>query len=148
MTTVELWGLSDFFGLIIPEKTGVIYLNQAGGVSCSHPSIEGYYIPLPLGWMPKIDSLYNIGYMDYDPEHVQKFIDESEYLKHHFKPVDHDFLKTKQIVDEENLFMEEAWVPVVTKRPTGDAVGRGEIGSREELIPQGKFGILTYENSD
>ena len=59
MKRVQLWSLSNFFGLIIPEKTGIIYSNQTGGVTCNHPEIEGYYIPLMTGWKPESDPLYN-----------------------------------------------------------------------------------------
>ena len=37
-------------GLIILEKTGVYYTNQAGGVACLHPVREGYFVPFDLGY--------------------------------------------------------------------------------------------------
>ena len=37
-------------GLIILEKTGVYYTNQAGGVACLHPIEEGYFVPFDLGY--------------------------------------------------------------------------------------------------
>lgn len=32
-------------GLIVPWPTGIIYSNQANGVGCDHPELEGAYIP-------------------------------------------------------------------------------------------------------
>ena len=36
----------DGIGVIIKHPTGVLYSNQAGGMCCSHPEEEGYYLPL------------------------------------------------------------------------------------------------------
>lgn len=33
-------------GLIFPRATGIIYANQAGGVSCLQPELEGVYVPI------------------------------------------------------------------------------------------------------
>ena len=148
MKRVQLWQLNNFFGLIIPEKTGIIYSNQTGGHTCNHPEVEGYYIPLMTGWKPESDPLYNSGNETYDPKEVQKFIEASEDLKYHFRPVTQAFLDTKQLVDEQELWMEEAWIPIMTRLPHQDELGEGHARSWEELIPVDKFGILTYENSD
>ena len=34
------------FGLLFPKKTGVYYEAQTAGIMCSHPIIEGFFIPL------------------------------------------------------------------------------------------------------
>lgn len=34
-------------GLILACPTGTIYTNQADGVCCQHPEVEGAFIPLP-----------------------------------------------------------------------------------------------------
>ena len=39
----------DYFGIIIPRSTGVIFTNQVGGHSCKHPECEGIFIPLDDG---------------------------------------------------------------------------------------------------
>jgi uncharacterized protein DUF6210 len=39
----------DYFGLILPRSTGVIFTNQVGGHACNHPQQEGIFIPLDDG---------------------------------------------------------------------------------------------------
>lgn len=43
---------SDYFGIIIIEKTGIIWTNQTSGTMCHHPEIEGFFIPVPIVHRP------------------------------------------------------------------------------------------------
>jgi hypothetical protein len=33
-------------GIVVPMRTGVVFVNQAGGNACMQPEMEGIYIPL------------------------------------------------------------------------------------------------------
>lgn len=44
MEKIELY-YTNAIALIIESKTGVIYIQQCGGISCTHPEVEGYCIP-------------------------------------------------------------------------------------------------------
>ena len=46
--TIDL-ACGDYFGIIMPCSTGVIFTNQVGGHSCNHPECEGLFIPLDDG---------------------------------------------------------------------------------------------------
>ena len=37
---------TDYFGVIISGRTGVLYEQQCGGTDCLQMSLEGYFIPL------------------------------------------------------------------------------------------------------
>jgi hypothetical protein len=52
MITINLYGIKTPC-LIVPAKTGVVYLNQTGGYSCLQNSLEGYIIPVSDGLLPK-----------------------------------------------------------------------------------------------
>jgi hypothetical protein len=38
--------IEDWIGVVVAERTGVIYEHQCGGTACFHRSIEGYYVPV------------------------------------------------------------------------------------------------------
>ena len=35
------------FGIIIPQKSGVVWVHQTNGTSCHQVQIEGVFVPLP-----------------------------------------------------------------------------------------------------
>ena len=45
MPIVQLWQAVGL-GLIIEYPSGIAYSNQTGGTSCSHPKVEGLFVPL------------------------------------------------------------------------------------------------------
>ncbi|MEW6302888.1 MAG: DUF6210 family protein [Verrucomicrobiota bacterium] len=45
MFTIDLWDY-DGVGLIIAYPSGVTYVNQAGGLTCRQPELEGVFVPL------------------------------------------------------------------------------------------------------
>jgi hypothetical protein len=144
---IELWNLTDpHFGIIVLGSTGFVWTNQVGGTSCAHPRAEGIYIPLPTEWLPhsdfQEDPLYDL-WTNYDPLLVEQFLQSEDRLGRDkklqvlFAPIT-DYQIVLEIMEEEKLFLAEAWVPVKI------------IGS-DEPIPSsmiGEHGILTYFNSD
>lgn len=137
---INLWNIAGA-GLIIPHKTNVLYLTQAGGITCAHPSLEGVFVPLPHGELIANDLNYYFvkgekwkGYCylgdlreddaDYLDDLFQKRY-ETKYLK-----VDRSALKSGG----------EAWVHVTLHYP-------------EEKHPlftglESKTAVLTWANSD
>lgn len=136
---VELWGLSNFLGAIVPAPTGVVWTNQTGGTSCQHPEVEGYYLPLPnlLGSSDEA-RLVNVGWGDgaYDTTLVQNFLEVNE-LTGLFEPA-----------PDTRFPLHEAWVPVRIKTVLASIP---TCASFVDVLLQGHRGceaILVYENSD
>jgi hypothetical protein len=137
---VNLWGLIDFFGAIVPAPTGILWTNQTGGTSCQHPEVEGYFLPLPhsvLGWGDHF-RLINVGWGGgaYDVALVQDFLAVNE-LTGLFEPAP----------DTRHPF-HEAWVPVRIKSALENVPGSTSF---VDVVLSGHLGvevILTYENSD
>jgi hypothetical protein len=40
--------------IVIKAKTGVVYCGQVGGMSCLHPEIEGYVIPIQINFSEEL----------------------------------------------------------------------------------------------
>ena len=135
---IVLWPLDDFFGLIVPAKTGVWYTNQTGGLLCSHPCIEGFFVPLEPSWHLEPSILENAGCGDdeYDFALVQKWIDAN------------DLAMTFEPCPETTLPLLEAWVPVRVREHMPDR-GHPQF-SIDTLIGslRGREVIVTYCNSD
>jgi len=142
MKLVHLWEFeSDFLGFIYPCKSGIVWSNQVGGISCGHPEIEGVYVPLPSPKFkddPLVDYYMSRHSSEYNYKGlITQFLDVY-HLSEWFSPLSdwNDVPGIQQLVAE-------AWIPVRVKpivqysnfatvlRPfTGEAV------------------ILTYPNSD
>ncbi len=49
VVVLALLGRGTDFGIIITRKTGIVYENQCGGLSCSHLRHEGAFVPIDSG---------------------------------------------------------------------------------------------------
>jgi len=134
MKTIELDERDgDFFGIIVPGATGVLYTNQVGGTSCAHPKLEGTYYPLwldsmndvfsiPQGvlWSPSLNDPLLDYFGAYRTETVDKFLKQHPLLDLLFKymlPANAgqlDFGMGASPTTQEHNVLAEAWVPVVT----------------------------------
>ena len=129
-------------GIIVPQKTGVIYTNQTAGTGCSHPEVEGFYIPTefinPYISGDPIEDLWGLS-----DEQIQRFLNELE--------IEDDF----ELVSEKELIGffswrdwhmkgkayegREAWVSVRVKETTKRKCLEG---IKNRIV------IITYCNSD
>lgn len=134
-----LYNERDFFGIIMPCMSGVRWANQAGGTLCSHPAIEGVYVPLPMLSIEDADDPLRDFVLPYNEERVREFLAAYD-LGGSFEPV-----KDIEAIPpcftpsgSEPIRLMEAWVPVlINKNPP------------EELRPfAGQWGVLVYTNSD
>lgn len=134
METVNLWELENLFGMIVRKATGFQWSNQVGGTACSHPVVEGIFIPLPREWF-EVNSIENDwghakGEGDlkaHNKEVVKRFLDKNSEIQKRFV-FDEDF----------NGNVAEAWVPLKVK------------SSEDEILKPffGQSVVVTYENSD
>ena len=97
---MSLVHLDEFNGLalIVSAPTGVEYTNQAGGMACLHPTLEGAFVPLPVklgrpeiyaitqhfrgGWQPLVDRdadildgilrRHDLGFISVDRAHLNE----------------------------------------------------------------------------
>jgi|SRR6185503_18296426 len=130
---IELDGL-DIFGAIVPCQSGITWSNQCGGHACTHPEIEGIFVPLLLSWVPVYDPLENF-WEPLPSWHIRQFIEKIPVFEELGVKPDEAFVG----------HCGEAWVPVVipTDLPD-DAWAYGYT----LIALAGKRVILTYENSD
>jgi hypothetical protein len=117
---------------ILPCASGIFYSNQAGGMLCEQPSIEGVGVPLET----LIDETSLMNFWSEDGlnsyyERTQAFF-QDPFVKRDFKPMP----ETQTLAISE---WGEAWVPVMV-RPKPRTVALRELADR--------VGILTYQNSD
>lgn len=56
MIKVDLLSLTQP-ALIIPDRTGILYSNQAGGTGCAYPGLEGYLVPIEYDYREYYESL-------------------------------------------------------------------------------------------
>lgn len=137
--------LYDFtgMGLIISHPSGVIYSNQTGGYLCSHPELEGIFIPITDNFThPQQPGLEN--YFFFEEKyggHCYMGIDadDADYLDQVF-----DQLGLPNVrVDRERLSnCMEAWIYITFSESTehwSTALFSG-FGSG--------WGVFTWENSD
>lgn len=144
---IQLWSVSDdFLGMIVPMPTGITWSNQTGGVSCSHPSIEGLFVPLENYRTPSRaqDPFYDR--WGQKPEDalplIRRLLEASKYLQEIFES---PTLEELQQMRELTLGAQEAWIPLKVKT--------GPRGIRSPIPPHvqpfmGRVVILTYPNSD
>lgn len=138
-------------GLIVPMQSGVIWSNQTGGTCCSHPELEGIFIPLPweltTGLLDDFDSSEIRGAFPHD--RIAHFLKE-EGLVPYLVPVHSwaDVPKTTRYYGESPDLIavaDEAWAPVrVGHVPNED--GMYQVSMLENLV--GQVAILTWTNSD
>ena len=109
MFRVELLELANFFAMIIPARTGVVWVGNAGGISQYSPELEGFLVPLDATMVPHPDLvLHDFWYvrdMMSDPrEIIERWLAQSAYLTAFFEP------DPTQRYD--SCEFGEAWVPV------------------------------------
>lgn len=143
---VNLWVQGDnWWGLIVPSVSGVVFSNQTDGAACRHPELPGVYIPLspdiyvdlpkpkkiPLGngkhWTMKIERRHVV---DYGGEARGTVLNIKQLVKDSKLPL--KFIKKSA--------SEEAWMWV-------KITGAGD--NYTNLKPfVGKEAVLVYPNSD
>jgi len=147
---IELWDHSFFVGLIVPQKTGVLWTNQTGAEACQHPELEGLFVPV---WSTDLNHEYPkncfIGVWPPGKEiekwsvvrpDIHRFLVQTD-LKDIFTFPDEDWWESNPEIIKD---FAEAWVPVKIKKKMPNAYRYPEM-----VVPlAGTHGILTYGNSD
>jgi hypothetical protein len=123
---VTLWEAGGV-GLIVSSPTGVVYTNQCGGTCCSHPELEGFYVPLSTNEPESPDPLYDM-WGDYEWHES----DATQFLR------DNDLFEYFKLDDTYEGNIGEAWVPVIILKNDNSAL--------QDL--EGMHGVITYQNSD
>ncbi len=130
MIMVDL-SFMDAFGVIVKAPTGVKYTSESGGILCHHPEVEGFFVPLSVGYRKNIeDELHDLlcgGHSD------------NPYL-------DKDDLELAMSWHEIRLRLdisalpetEEAWIHVVVENEAS------RLGPHCDL--DGKPGVFVYKN--
>lgn len=147
---IELWDFNGA-GVIFPAKTDLIWTNQCGGTCCTHPEMEGVFVPLNTSPEDYGEDLWIDGW-GYDYKAYLKEIDEVEKLWGFLVRVsEEEFMELvgahgwKWMGTEEMCYScGEAWIPVKVIKPPEEGVWMSV--QLEPFI--GKIGILTYSNSD
>lgn len=168
---VELWSM--FWGdalFICRHDTGVLYTNQVGGTCCSHPTIEGFAVPIRVQ-KEELEALSSSVYeqcwselwgdLDWDDMRTttEKAL-EACGLDLVFEPLRESnreaFLAYAESIrfTSDRIWYAEAWLPVQVRADIDDPVGYGR--STPDKWPNatalmhlgGRWGILTWENSD
>lgn len=119
------------FGLIIPQKTGIIWEHQCGGVSCNQLQQEGVFIPLSKKYF---------GYEINELGDAEYYYNEEDF-PFEFEIVTYKNLDLKSVVQ---MFMHEAYDWIVFKGWKNKKDYRAK--QWDKLI--GKKMLLIYENSD
>lgn len=123
-------------GIIVPLPTKVVWTNQVGGTACSHPEVEGIFIPILFNAVSHFNDYMRRTSEVYTTEMVARinaFLVECD-LKDCFEAVPVDELN-KEVFD----CIAEAWIPVKVLA----------YAKRELLLPfKGMTVVLTYRNSD
>jgi hypothetical protein len=139
MRRISLWEFRGI-GVIVAHPSGVHYSNQAGGYLCSHPEIEGVFLPLAgpdTEWHTQLD---------------QHFFYGEKYAGHCYRGIDEETARFLDVllasspvsrgitVDRDRLAESiEAWIYVTIAPGTGDDAIAGFDGAT---------GVLTWQNSD
>lgn len=140
---VRLWH-SGGIGLIIPDRTGVIYTNQTGGRGCSHPEMEGFYVPIVDTQVNLQQVLFNY----FSGPKWNRWCTSSEGIDKETADYIDTVLKksplTQALQVDRNKLKEshEAWIRVI--------LDKKKLGSNLPIVENLKksWGILTWENSD
>ncbi len=134
MRTISLWEIENLFGMVVRVPTGLHWSNQTGGVLCSHPVVEGIFVPLPQYWFAENSIEDEMGPMKgdgdvkaYNRRVAEIFLNANPELQKRFE-FDENF--------EEGAM--EAWVPLKVLTPDD------EILKSFHGLPA----VITYENSD
>lgn len=89
-------------GIIVSHPTGVSFSNQAGGLCCAQPSVEGFYVPFEHNH--DFESLHDVLCDAFESNRAPERLDE----------IDRAIAYLKLKVDRERASeLMEAWVPVV-----------------------------------
>ncbi len=118
---IELWKF-DGWGIIVKERTGLVFSNQTNGLACEHPLQEGFFLPLE-----------NYIYEKYE-DSLGDFTCGEEGLLNIFGREKLPFMLDEDLKEENT----EAWVHI-------------KIMDNEDYFWKrysGKKAILTWENSD
>ncbi|RYZ93541.1 MAG: hypothetical protein EOP06_00435 [Proteobacteria bacterium] len=138
MITINLHELHDpYFGLIVPYKTGVTYINQTHGFLCNKSQIEGYFVPLCLEAPDCIDCYR----LDYNAKTVSDWLTQHN-LDEMFEPLAEDEFELAIGVNDKKPTIADAWVWVKVRNTDT----HNFTTLLKPLI--GKAVILTYENLD
>jgi hypothetical protein len=138
---VALYDSDQLFGIVVEVPTGVVFTNQIGGTACSHPEVEGVFLPFPFifdsvfdGSQDSIDPCFDI--LGLSKEQVTRFLRAApDTFETYFDPEG----------DPTRLHVGgEAWVPVRIKNEIP------EYGPLSLLLKSfvGMKGWITYSNSD
>ncbi len=136
-------GDQDMLGILVPHPSGVVYEQQACGIRCTHPSLEGFYLPLPIEAFPH-DTLEDEGAGRYQTDLTEMLLTSNYLLFAYFRPL---------TVDEQAQNPElcqqfgEAWVPLVVRDTPGQVDTCYLIDDLLEPL-RGRVVVLTYPNSD
>jgi hypothetical protein len=132
-------------GLIIKAKTGIVWTNQAGGVSCLQPECEGLFVPYgnDLSFDGKLISLESTLFEVFQKADEQTWVQLFEralasYAAAHWAPFREIELDRSRLRDSV-----EAWVHVIY-RPTPESYPPLVEGLGEPPFEA----VLTWSNSD
>lgn len=112
--------LEDFFGIIFPSDTGIIYRLTVGGNLCLEINIRGSYIPLNPSLLPEenlLENFWSIEWTERDRQLIKNFLDKSQL--------------GNKVVCPKQKFWDSGW---------GEGLVPVEIGSNKYF--------LVYQNSD
>jgi hypothetical protein len=124
-------------GLIIPFPSGVIYQNQADGLLCTHPQVEGVFVPLSV--KSGVVELWALQQHFRGATVINQ--DSAEVVDSILRRYGHVYLKVNSTRLAESF---EAWFHVVV-----DEAQRPELPLALPISGFGKCeGILTWPNSD
>ncbi len=139
---IDLYGID--MGVVVALPTGAVYANQANGVACDRPSLEGAFVPLITHFRdppPRYDAAF-VAYFEQRPGN-----------RGHLTPTDADALDTllsaiqdpfALTVDQSRLHESfEAWVHVIITLPTTPPHYWRQLD-----LPYPCRGVLVWENSD
>lgn len=141
--TVRLWHAGGL-GLILPHQSGIIYTNQTGGRGCSHPVLEGYYIPL----VDEQVDLQKILFEYFSGSKWNRWCTRSVGIDKETAAYINTVLKKSALtqglqVDTKSLEeSHEAWIKVI--------IDKKKLSSYLPVIEniEKSWGILTWKNSD
>lgn len=142
---IPIWATGHQFGIILPMKSGIIWNQQANGVCCSQPGLEGVFIPMQTDdeTMSRIAQLNYVGMNSI--KEWNKINDDIPKYERILPPKDLKNIKVytsvysssdgneKDVIGKEGIpHSMEAWIWI--------RILEGEF--------KGKIAVLTYENSD
>lgn len=119
MITIDVDRITDDSVLIILHPTGIKYTAQCGGMSCTHPSAEGYAIPLG-------DFAEYLNGCDYGCEYLPQMPDKQKEFAAAFDAYAKEETKDwiyKISFDHDRIGeLQEGWIPVLLNGKMDDIV--------------------------